>query len=285
MAYRDFQHFLEVLEAKGELKRIDHPVSPHLEITEIADRVMKAGGPALLFTNPSGTPQRRGTPDASSAVMGRPSIDPHVRPLDEVTYPYPVAINTMGSRRRMSLALGVEDFEEHAARLGALIPPPIPQSKMEGVKLALDVFKDLKGALPKTVKSGICQEVVQMGDEVDLTKIPVLNCWPEDGGPYITLPLVFTNDPNTGKRNVGMYRVQVYDKNTCGMHWQMHKTGMRHMEEAGAKGQRIQVAVVLGGDPAYTFSAISPLPPGLDEMAFAGFLRKESAELVTACRP
>jgi 4-hydroxy-3-polyprenylbenzoate decarboxylase len=280
MAYRDFQHFLEVLEAKGELKKIDVPVSPHLEITEIADRVMKKNGPALLFTNPSGLVQRRGTPDVMSAVMGRPSIDPAARPQTEMRYAYPVAINTMGSRRRMSLALGVEDFEEHAERIAALIPPPIPQSKMEGLKLAMDVFKDVKGALPKTVSRGICQEVVLQGDDVDLTQIPVLNCWPEDGGPYITLPLVFTNDPNTGKRNVGMYRVQVYDKNTCGMHWQMHKTGMRHMEDAGEKSQKIQVAVVLGGDPAYTFSAISPLPPGLDEMAFAGFLRRESAELV-----
>ena len=280
MAYRDFQHFLEVLESKGELKRIKEPVSPHLEITEIADRVMKAGGPALLFENPSGTPQRRGTPDPKSAVMNHPSIDPGVRPLDSVSYPYPVAINTMGSKKRMSMALSCDDFEEHAERIRALLKPEIPAGPMEALKKLPSLLADLKTIPPKTAGDAICQEVVQMGDEVDLTKLPVLNCWPEDGGPYITLPLVFTNDPVSGKRNVGMYRVQVYDKNTCGMHWQMHKTGMRHMEEAGAQGRKIQVAVVLGGDPAYTFSAISPLPPGIDEMLFAGFLRRENVRLV-----
>jgi 4-hydroxy-3-polyprenylbenzoate decarboxylase len=279
MAYRDFQHFLEVLESKGELKRISEPVSPHLEITEIADRVMKAGGPGLLFTNPQGIPQRRGTPDPRSAVMGHRSIDPEARPQGAFSYPYPVAINTLGSRRRMSLALGVEDFEEHAARIASFLPPELPKSPMD----AWNKLKEVLPVPPKTVSKGICQEVVEMGDEVDLTRLPVLNCWPEDGGPYITLPLVFTHDPSTGKRNVGMYRVQVYDKNTCGMHWQMHKTGMRHMEDAGAKGRRIEVAVALGGDPVYTFAAISPLPPGLDEMMFAGFLRRKSAVLVK-CR-
>lgn len=280
MAYRDFQHFLEVLESKGELKRITEPVSPHLEITEIADRVMKADGPALLFENPAGLGQRMGTPDPRSAVMNQPSIDPGVRPVEEVSYQFPVAINTMGSRKRMSMALSCDDFEEHADRIQALLKPEIPKGKMEALKQLPSLLKEIKTVPPKTVRDGICQEVVQMGDEVDLTKLPVLNCWPEDGGPYITLPLVFTHDPNTGKRNVGMYRVQVYDKNTCGMHWQMHKTGMRHMEDAGSKGKRIEVAVVLGGDPACTFSAISPLPPGIDEMMFAGFLRRENVHLV-----
>lgn len=300
MAYRDYQHFLEVLESKGELKRITEPVSPYLEITEIADRVMKAGGPALLFENVVGQPHRTGTPDPMSAVMGHGSIHegsavrksggseegmPHPRTpeLPNTKYDMPLSINAFGSRKRMSMALSCDDFEEHAERIAALLPPPIPKSPKEGLRIAVEAFKEVKHALPKTVKSGICQEVVMTGDEVDLTKLPILTCWPEDGGPFITLPLVFTNDPNTGKRNVGMYRMQLFDKKTCGMHWQMHKTGARHMEDAAAQKKNIEVAVVLGGDPAYTFSAISPLPPGLDEMAFAGFLRQQAAELV-ACK-
>lgn len=279
MAYRDFQHFLQVLADAGELKVIDHPVSPHLEITEIADRVMKAGGPALLFKNPAGTPQRRGTPDPMSAVMNHASIDPAIRPTNSMRYKYPVAINTMGSRKRMSMALSCDDFEEHAERIGALLKPEIPKGPKE-VLAALPKLLELKDAPPKRSKNALCQQIVLQGDEVDLTQFPVLNCWPEDGGPYITLPLVFTHDPNSGKRNVGMYRVQVYDKNTCGMHWQMHKTGMRHMEDAGAKGKRIEVAVCLGGDPSYSFGAISPLPPGIDEMMFCGFLRRERVNLV-----
>lgn len=280
MAYRDFQHFLETLEAKGELKRITEPVSPYLEITEIADRVMKAGGPALLFENPVGPPHRFGTPNPRSAVMNEPSI--HAIPAGEVRYAHPVAINTMGSRKRMSMALSCDDFEEHAGRLASLLQPEVPKGPLEALKLLPGLFKEIKTVPPKTVDKGQCQEVVMQGDEVDLTTLPVLTCWPEDAGPFVTLPLVFTYDPNTGKRNVGMYRIQVFDKNTTGMHWQMHKTGMRHMEEAGQQGKRIEACVVLGGDPAYTFSAISPLPPGIDEMLFAGFLRRENVRLVKA---
>ncbi|MDI9636821.1 menaquinone biosynthesis decarboxylase [Geitlerinema splendidum] len=281
MAYRDFQHFLDVLQSKGELKVIDEPLSPYLEITEVADRVMKSGGPALLIKNPRGSAQRHGSPNPLSAVMNQPSIDPAARPLGEVAYNYPVAINTMGSRKRMSLALSCDDFEEHAARIEGLLKPEIPKGPKEALAM-LPKLLELKNAPPKSTKSAICQEIVLKGDEIDLTKLPVLTCWPEDGGPFITLPLVFTNDPNTGKRNVGMYRIQVHDKNTCGMHWQMHKTGMRHMEEAGAKKKRIEVAVCLGGDPSYAFGAISPLPPGIDEMMFCGFLRGERVQMVQA---
>jgi 4-hydroxy-3-polyprenylbenzoate decarboxylase len=268
MAYREFQDFLRVLEEKGELRRISEPVSPYLEITEISDRVMKAGGPALLFENVVGPAHRLEPTDPQSAVMGHPS---GFVPLDgAVKYAAPVAINTMGTRRRMSLALGVEDFEEP------------PSGARDGLKKLGMLAGELKGVRPREVSSGVCQEVVFLGDEIDLTKLPVLTCWPEDGGPFITLPLVFTHDPNTGRRNVGMYRVQVYDARTCGMHWQMHKTGMRQMEDAGQKGQNLEVAVVLGGDPAYTFAAISPLPPSIDEMSFAGFLRRERVPLVKA---
>ena len=241
---------------------------------------MKANGPALLFTNPVGG-MRHGTPDPMSAVMGHRSVDPSVRPDHVRSYDMPVAINTMGSRKRMSLALSCDDFEEHAQRIAALLKPDPPRSPREALAM-LPHLLELKNAPPKNVGSALCQEVVAIGNDVDLTKIPVLTCWPEDGGPFITLPLVFTNDPNTGKRNVGMYRIQVHDKNTCGMHWQMHKTGMRHMEDAGQKGKNIEVCVVLGGDPVYTFAAISPLPPGIDEMLFAGFVRRERVGMVKA---
>lgn len=280
MAYRDYRHFLEVLESKGELRRVREPVSPYLEITEIADRVMKAGGPALLFENPVGPPMRLGTPNPDSAVMGQPSIDPGSRPSGFTTYEAPVSINAMGSRRRMSLALGCEDFEEHAERLRSLLEPEIPKGAREALALLPKLLGELRHVPPKHTREAPCQEVVLEGDDIDLTRLPVLTCWPEDGGPYITLPLVFTHDPETGKRNVGMYRLQVMGPRHCGMHWQMHKQGARHLEAAARQGRPIEVAVVLGGDPAYTFSAIAPLPPGIDEMLFAGFLRRENARLV-----
>jgi 4-hydroxy-3-polyprenylbenzoate decarboxylase len=206
MAYRDFQHFLEVLEAKGELKRIREPISPYLEITEVADRVMKAGGPALLFENVRGPDHRLGSPNPESAAMGNPSI--HALPEGPVrNYGIPVAINTMGTRRRMSLALGVEDFEEHAQRIAELTQLEVPKGAVASLQKGIELLGELKTAPPQDAASGVCQEVVQIGDEVDLTRLPVLTCWPEDGGPFITLPLVFTHDPNTGKRNVGMYRM------------------------------------------------------------------------------
>lgn len=282
MAYRDFQHFIEVLESAGELRRIREPLSPYLEITEVADRVMKAGGPALIFENVVGREMRLGTVNPMSAVMGNPSIH---RPGTEAptrNYGMPVAINTMGSRKRMSMALSCDDFKEHADRIGALLKPEIPKGPIEALKQLPKLIGDLRHVPPKTARKAISQEVVMMGDDIDLTKLPVLTCWPEDGGPFVTLPLVFTHDPNTGKRNVGMYRVQVHDRNTCGMHWQMHKTGMRQMEDAGEKGKNLDVCVVLGGDPAITFSAISPLPPGIDEILFAGFLRRDRVEMIKA---
>jgi len=302
MAYRDLRHFIETLESKEELKRVTHPVSPYLEITEIADRIMKANGPALLFENVVGHSHRLGTPNPKSAVMGQPSIHPDADPSQlggatmtealraaegkethaskAVSFKHPVAINLMGSRKRMSLALGVEDYEEHAQRIEHLIKPELPQGAVEALKKLPELFGQLKNIPPKDVSRADCQEIVLRDKEVDLTKLPILTCWPEDAGPFITLPLVFTFDPETGKRNVGMYRMQVYDADTCGMHWQMHKSGMRHMENAEAKGQNIEAAVALGGDPAYTFSAIAPLPPGIDEMLFAGFLRQKNARLV-----
>lgn len=282
MAYRDFQHFLDVLQSNNELRRLAIPVSPALEITEIADRVMKANGPALLFENVVGPAHRLGTPDPNSAVMGYSSIYRGVPDKPHQLYDFPVAINTMGSRRRMSLALSCEDFEEHAERIDGLLKPEVPKGAIAAIQKFAHIIGELKGVPPRETSRARSQEIVMTGDEIDLTKLPILTCWPEDGGPFITLPLVFTHDPNTSKRNVGMYRIQLYDRNTCGMHWQMHKTGMRQMEDAGEKGQNLEVCVVLGADPAVIFSAISPLPPGIDELLFAGFLRRERVSTVKA---
>lgn len=283
MAYKDYSHFLSVLESKGELKRISAPVSPMLEVTEITNRVVKSNGPALLFENPQGPLHHLSSGNPMSAVMNYPSHYQEKSFKGDHAYLYPIAINTMGSRKRMSLALSCEDFEEHAERIRALIKPEVPEGIFAAFRKLPHLLGEVKNVPPKKVSKGICQEIVLQGDDIDLTRFPILTCWPEDGGPYITLPLVFTYNPNTNKRNVGMYRMQLYDKKTCGMHWQMHKQGMDHMKIAAEKHQNIQVAVVLGGDPACTFSALAPLPPEIDEMWFAGFLRKENVKMV-ACK-
>ncbi len=250
MAFDGFQDFLSSLESAGELKRISTPLDPYLEITEVADRVMKSpsGGKALLIENPTG-------------------------------FNVPVAINCFGSHKRMSMALGVSDYESIADEIRDLIKPEVPVGLAAKLKM-LPKLARLATIPPKTVSDAPCQEVVLTGDNVDLAKLPVLHCWPQDGGRFITLPLVFTYDPNTGKRNVGMYRIQIFDKNTTGMHWQLHKVGAEHHRQSEESGKKIEAAVVLGGDPAHTFSAISPLPPGIDEMLFSGFLRRKAVNLV-----
>lgn len=250
MAYASLREFIHALDRAGELRRITYPADPVLEITEIADRVMKRGGPALLFEHPA-----RGE--------------------------FPLLINAFGSMRRMALALGAESLDAAAAEIADLTRPEIPQSL--GQKLAFGLkYGRLAMYVPRPRKAGgapPCQDVVM--DPPDLGRLPILTCWPQDAGPFITLPLVFTHDPNTGRRNVGMYRMQVYDARTTGMHWQLHKVGMEHMVDAGTRP--IEVAVCLGGDPAYTYSATAPLPKDLDEMLFAGFLRKRGVEMVK-CR-
>jgi 4-hydroxy-3-polyprenylbenzoate decarboxylase len=255
MAYSDFQDFLARLEREGELKRIAEPVDPYLEITEIADRVMKmpGGGPALLFERPKGS---------------------------EI----PLAINVFGSRRRMSMALGTDDIEEIACEIAEMLKPEMPAGGLLGAARELLPRLGVLAKMPPRHDRGPgrCQEVVTLGDDVDLGTLPILHCWPQDGGRYITLPLVFTHDPNTGKRNVGMYRVQVFDKRTTGMHWQMHKVGAEHARVSEEKRRTIDVAVVLGCDPAVTYAATAPLPPAIDEMLFAGFLRKKPVHLVKA---
>ncbi|HEY3268239.1 MAG TPA: menaquinone biosynthesis decarboxylase [Armatimonadota bacterium] len=248
--YASLNDFILALERRGELRRISYPADPNLEITEIADRVMKAHGPALLFERPKG-------------------------------YRFPLLINAFGSERRMAMALGAERLDDLAAEIGELTTPEVPHSLGEKVAFGIK-YGRIALYVPRPAKGGgtpPCQEVVM--DPPRLSELPALTCWPQDGGPFITLPLVFTHDPNTGKRNVGMYRMQVYDDVTTGMHWQLHKVGQEHMDASGSKP--IEVAVCLGGDPAYTYSATAPLPKEIDEMLFAGFLRKKAVELVK-CR-
>jgi 4-hydroxy-3-polyprenylbenzoate decarboxylase len=248
MAYRSLQHFMDVLEKHGELTRITEPVRPYLEITEITDRVCKRGGPALLFEQVPG-------------------------------YDMPVLMNAFGSITRMCLALEVENYEEISEELLSFLEAEAPDTLIKKLKL-LPKLRRLANIFPKTVSKAPCQEVVFQGDEVDLTKIPVLTCWPLDGGPFITLPAVFTHHPETGRRNVGMYRLQVYDRNTTGMHWHRHKGGAHHYRVAEARGERLPLAVAIGPDPAVTYAATAPLPEDLDEIIFAGFLRQEPVEMV-----
>ncbi|MDH7600525.1 MAG: menaquinone biosynthesis decarboxylase [Armatimonadota bacterium] len=248
MAYSDLRDFISKLESEGELVRIRHPVSPELEVTEITDRVVKSGGPALLFENVAG-----------SSV--------------------PILTNQFGTMRRMALALGVEEIDTVAKEIESLLKTEAPGSFLEKLK-ALPKLARLADAFPKTVRTAPCQEVVKEGSDASLDCFPILKCWPGDGGRFITLPMVFTKDPETGRRNVGMYRMHVYDERTTGMHWHIHKVGARHYAEYERRNQRMEVAVALGGDPAITYAATAPLPEDFDEMIFAGFLRKEPVRLV-----
>ena len=248
MAYRDLNEFISDLEKKGELLHIKEPVSPYLEITEITDRVCKEHGPALLFENVRG-------------------------------YNIPVLTNAFGSYRRMCLALGVNRLEEIGEEIDHFFQAEAPDSLIKKLKL-IPKLKRLSNVFPKLVKKAPCQEVVLMDKEVDLEKFPILHCWPKDGGPFITLPLVFTKHPITGVRNVGMYRLQVYDKNTTGMHWHPHKGGAQHYRVSERLGKRLEVAVAIGPDPATTYAATAPLPEDMDEILFSGFIRNEPVEMV-----
>ena len=246
MAYNSLQDFLQVLDRAGELKRISHPVKAELEIAEIADRVMKSAGPALLFEN----------------VVGKQ---------------IPLLINAFGSMKRMALALGVDDIETIAAEIGKLIQTRPPKSFKDKLRLLGELVK-LAGIPPKLVKEAACQEIIDR--EPDLSILPVLTCWPGDAGPFITLPMVFSKDPNSGTRNVGLYRMQVFDQRTTGMHWHLHKVGARHFQQHKEQFGRMELAVALGGDPAMIYAATAPLPPQIDEILFTGFLRKKGLELV-----
>jgi 4-hydroxy-3-polyprenylbenzoate decarboxylase len=252
VAYRDLREFVQRLEKEGELQRIRVEVDPVLEITEITHRVTRAGGAALLFEKPKGSS-------------------------------YPLLINAFGSDRRMELAFDVEDLEEIAARIRGFLDMQSPQGLLDKLKM-LPKLAELGSFFPKSVKSGPCKEIVKRGADVNLLEFPILKCWPQDAGRFITFPLVFTKNPETGKRNVGTYRMQVYDERTTGMHWQTQKHGAEHFRRSREKNPsgRIPVAVAIGADPPTALAGMLPIPPDLDEMMFAGFLRREPVEM-TAC--
>ncbi len=255
MAYKSLRQFVGELEKANELLRVTEPVATELEITEMADRQMKSsgGGKALFFESPT--------------VHGRVSR-------------FPVLINSMGSALRISKALGVGTVDELAHEMQLILKAKPPTSMREGWSLMRQGV-DLLHARPKKVSDGPCKEVIHRFDDgFSLNDLPVLHCWPKDGGRFVTLPMVYTQDPDTGARNVGMYRMQVFDERTTGMHWQVHKVGARHGKRYYERKERMPVAVCLGGDPAYTFAATAPLPDGLDEILFAGYVRKKSVELI-----
>jgi 4-hydroxy-3-polyprenylbenzoate decarboxylase len=249
MAYDDLRDFIRALEKNKELKRIPFEVDPKLEITEFADRSVKTGGPALLFENPKGSK-------------------------------VPVLINSFASMRRMEIALQVDSVDAIAGRIVEYLEMRMPEGLINKIKM-LPKLADIGAFFPKVVSKGACQEVVK-NDGFSLYDYPILTCWPDDGGPFITLPMVFSRNPDTGKRNCGMYRLQVFDERTTGMHWQTHKQGAEHYRRRVAEGKsaRMDVAVAIGSDPATMYSAILPLPPDLDEMMIAGFLRGSAVEMV-----
>ncbi len=248
MAYPSLSGFLDRVERAGELVRVPAPVDLRLDMAALADRAAKQGGPVLLFERPS---------------SGR----------------FPVAMNLFGTRRRTSWALSCDDLEEPAARLRALLHTAPPRTLWEKLKL-LPTLGALAAMAPRTVSAGACQDVVLTGADADLGILPVLTTWPHDGGPFVTLPQVITRDPETGLRNVGMYRLQVLGPRRLALHWQLHKTATAHYRAHRARGERMPVAIALGGDPALTYCASAPLPPGVDEYLLAGFLRGEGVRMV-----
>src|SRR5579859_5829930 len=248
MAYRDLREFIRALDEHKELKRIPFEVDPRLEITEFADRAVKQGGPALLFEKPKG-----------STV--------------------PVLINAFASERKMEIALEVSSVDEVANRISEYLEMRMPQGLIAKLKM-LPKLAEMGKFFPKIVTGGSCKEVIR--HNFSLNEFPILQCWPEDAGRFITLPMVFSNNPDTGKRNCGCYRMQVYDERTTGMHWQTHKQGAEHYRRMLAQSgkDRMDVAVAIGSDPATMYSAILPLPPDLDEMLIAGFIRASPVEMV-----
>ncbi|MCI0614369.1 UbiD family decarboxylase, partial [bacterium] len=245
MAYKDLREFIDELVRTGELKHIHAPVSQDLEITEITDRVSKQEGPALLFHN----------------VIGHKT---------------PVLINALGSKKRMLKALGLTSYDSFFEKYFELLDKP--SNMMDKLKL-LPRLNEIMQMMPKSVKSGPCKEVI-IKDNPSLNILPAIKCWPQDGGRYITLPLVFTVDPKSGKHNCGVYRLQIFDEKTLGMHWQLHKHGAHHHLKHQGEKKRMEVAIAIGCDPALTFSAVAPLPDDIYEMLFAGLLREKAVEMV-----
>jgi 4-hydroxy-3-polyprenylbenzoate decarboxylase len=241
----DLRSWIALLEREGELVRVSAEVDPDLEVTEIVDRTVKAGGPALLFEHPKGSS-------------------------------HPLLINQFGTERRMCLALGVDRLDDVAAKLEDVLEMQPPQGLVDKVR-GLKKLKSIADSLPQTRRSGPSQEIVVTGEDVDLGRLPIQTCWPGDAAPFITLPAVITKDPHTGTRNVGMYRMQVLDRATTAMHWQIHKDGRAdYLATAG----RIEVAAALGLDPVTTYTASAPLPKHIDELMLAGFLRGDPVQLV-----
>jgi 4-hydroxy-3-polyprenylbenzoate decarboxylase len=258
MALDTLAQFIAAIDGIGELRRIARPVRTQLEICEIADRVMKqsGGGAALLFE--------------------------HVVLDDGTRSEYPVAINLFGSMRRMALALGVRSLDDHADRITEMLAVQVPEGILGKLSLLPKLLEIAK--FPPRVRSGTpaCQEIVWRDADVDLTRLPIITCWPQDGGPYITLPMVISKDPTRGIRNVGMYRVQVLGRQSLAMHWQRHKVGAAHWRTMSERGESMPVCIAVGGDPASIYSASAPLPPTIDEFLFAGFLRREPVHLAKA---
>jgi 4-hydroxy-3-polyprenylbenzoate decarboxylase len=248
MAWADLRAFLSDLEKHGELRRVSAPVDPRLEVTEIVQRVVRAGGPALLFENPVGSDM-------------------------------PLAINVFGTEQRMARALGVERLDDLGERIAEMVRPELPHG-FSGMRDALGKAARLTNMPPKKVRTAPCQDLVYKGDEVDLTRLPGVTSWPQDGGVFLNLGLTHTKHPETGARNLGMYRLQRHDARTVGMHWQIHKDSNAHHAVAERRGERLPVAIAFGCDPAVTYAASAPLPAEIDEYLFAGFLRGERVELV-----
>lgn len=245
MNFKDLRQFITFLKEKRELRVIGVPVDPELEITEIADRMIKQSGPALFFESVKGSP-------------------------------FPLVINLFGSFQRAAWALGVEDLHDLPDKLNRFIPSAPPSTFFEKIGL-LFRLKEISDFQPTKVNSAPVQEIIE---EPDFSSLPILKCWPEDGGRYITLPLVITKDPQTMVQNAGMYRMQVFNAKTAGMHWHPHHDGARNFRLHQEMGKRMEVAVALGGDPATIYAATAPLPPGIDELFLAGFLRGEGVEVV-----
>ena len=248
MAFDDLQGFLTALERDGDLARVRVPVDPHLEVTGIVQRVLREHGPALLFENPT---------------RGR----------------MPLAMNVFGTPRRMARALGVDDLDEVGARIGELLKPELPRG-VAGLKDALGKVGQLRAAPPRKVRDAPCHEIVLRGDEVDLDLLPGVKSWPEDGGVFLNLGLTHTRHPETGARNLGMYRQQQQDNRTVSLHWQIHKDSTSHAAVAERRGERLPVAIAFGCPPAVTYAASAPLPADIDEYLFAGFLNQDRVDLV-----
>jgi 4-hydroxy-3-polyprenylbenzoate decarboxylase len=248
VSFDDLRDLVRALESDRDLRRVRVPVDPHLEVAEIVTRVVRDGGPGLVFERPT-----RGS--------------------------MPLAINLFGTERRMAKALGVDRLDEHGERIAALLTPEVPHG-FAGLRDAFTKLGDLRGVPPRKVRTAPCQETVLRGADVDLDLLPGIQAWPDDGGVFLNFGLTHTKHPETGARNLGMYRLQQHDRRTVGMHWQIHKDSNAHHAVAERRGERLPVAIAFGCPPHVTYAASAPLPAEIDEYLFAGFLARQRVELV-----